>query len=163
MPEPQPKTLSGWRWLLGGVWAALRLRCPRCWKGKMFRGSVTMNDPCPEGGLIFQREEGYFLGAMYVSYLLSAAVMTVFYGLAVLLLPEWNGILQATLALIAYLPFIPAVFRYSRLLWVYFDRFGDFSDAGAPPYEQVRRGQPARGAPPVTGSRSSGPADTSSR
>ena len=37
----------------------------------MFRGVFAMNDPCPVCGLLFKREEGTFLGAMYVSYVLS--------------------------------------------------------------------------------------------
>src|SRR5881227_2268837 len=105
-----------------GLWALLRLRCPRCHQGRMFRGPVTMNDPCPVCGLIFQREEGYFLGAMYVSYCLSAALLTASYFALAALLPTWNSIPLALLALVPYLPFTPAVFRYSRVIWVHIDR-----------------------------------------
>ena len=63
------------RRLWEGLRAILRQRCPRCRRGRMFRGRLTMNDPCPVCGLVFQREEGYFLGAMYVSYALSAATL----------------------------------------------------------------------------------------
>ena len=69
---PSPDRTSRWRWLCGCLSAIVRQRCPRCWKGRMFRGGLSMNDPCPECGLIFQREEGYFLGAMYVSYGISS-------------------------------------------------------------------------------------------
>src|SRR5947209_4314121 len=138
-PHPHRTSTGRLRWLRGCLSAIVRQRCPRCWKGQMFRGGLKMNDPCPECGLIFQREEGYFLGAMYVSYAISSVLLTVFFFALRALLPGWNGLLLAGLAVIPYLPFIPAVFRYSRLLWVWLDRFGDFSDAGAGPYEKMRR------------------------
>jgi thioredoxin 1 len=152
MSGPYLHPTSRWRWLCGCVSAIVRQRCPRCWKGRMFSHGLTMNDPCPECSLIFQREEGYFLGAMYVSYGISSVLLTVFFFTLQALLPGWNGLLLAGLAVIPYLPFIPAVFRYSRLLWVWLDRFGDFSDVGACPYEKVRRKQWAEQGGPRSGS-----------
>jgi len=122
-----------------GFWALLRLRCPRCRIGAMFRARFVMNDPCPECGLIFQREEGYFLGAMYASYILSIALIVPLFLLVLLLWPGVHILLAATVALIAYLPFIPAVFRYSRALWIYFDRATCPSDASAQAYEKIRQ------------------------
>jgi uncharacterized protein (DUF983 family) len=123
----------------GAVWAMLRQRCPRCRRGRMFRGLMTMNDPCPVCGLIFQREEGYFLGAMYVSYVLSAAFLVAFYFTAAALLPDWNGVAVALIALLPYLPLMPLVYRYSRAVWVHVERFGFFGDVSAGPYEKMRR------------------------
>src|SRR5438094_2275536 len=104
------------------LWAIVRLRCPRCLQGKVFKGSFAMNDPCPVCGVLFQREEGYFLGAMYVSYFLATAVLIPLYLMAALLLPNQHSLVIALVATAAYLPFIPAVYRYSRLLWIYLDR-----------------------------------------
>ena len=46
--------------------------CPRCRLGKIFRSSIflfpKMHERCPVCGLKFEREQGYFLGAMYISY-----------------------------------------------------------------------------------------------
>src|SRR5205085_1257657 len=102
--------------------AILRQRCPRCRRGPMFRGLLTMNDPCPVCGLIFQREEGYFLGAMYVSSAFSMGLMLAAYALVAAVVPDAGLGLTALLILLLYLPLVPAVFRYSRVLWVYFDR-----------------------------------------
>lgn len=134
-PRGESSTLARWSAL---AWAALRLRCPRCRTGRMFRGSFAMNDPCPDCGLLFQREEGYFLGAMYFSYLLGALILTpAFFGLSALL-PDWDGSLVALLAVGVYLPFVPAVFRYSRLLWVYLDRVVCADDMTVGSYEKMR-------------------------
>lgn len=118
--------------------ALLTQRCPRCREGKIFKGWVAMNDPCPVCGLLFQREEGYFLGAMYFSYLLGAAILIPLYFLLSSLLPDWDGNLIALLSLVPYLPLLPAVFRASRVLWIYFERFGDPNDTAATAYEKFR-------------------------
>jgi uncharacterized protein (DUF983 family) len=122
-----------------GLWSAFRQRCPRCRKGKIFNGRFQMNEPCPECGLIFQREEGYFLGAMYVSYLLGNAVVVPLFFLTQWWLPDWSPSSVFLLILAAYVPLVPAIFRYSRVGWIYFDRLGFSGDTDAPVYEQVRR------------------------
>src|SRR5262249_33437640 len=98
-------------------------RCPRCRGGKVFHGMFGMYERCPECGMRFQRDQGYFLGAMYVSYPISAVLMLLGLFAGQLLLPEWR---QETILLLIVLPcylfMVPLVFRYSRLGWIYFDR-----------------------------------------
>jgi uncharacterized protein (DUF983 family) len=107
----------------GVLWAVLRQRCPRCRRGRVFRTATRMNEACPVCGLVFTREEGYFLGAMYVSYGLSS----LFLGLGMLgihlLWPDLDLGWAVLLAVVAYLPLVPAVFRYSRVIWIFFDRW----------------------------------------
>ena len=122
----------------------LRLRCPRCREGRLFRTTFEMNDPCPACGLMLQREPGYFLGAMYFSYFLATAVLIPLYVIAMLLLPEQDSLVVALVATAAYLPFVPLVFRYSRVVWIYFDRAVCASDTSAMPYEKVRKSQLAQ-------------------
>jgi hypothetical protein len=108
-----------------------------------------MNDPCPVCGLVFQREEGYFLGAMYVSYVLSGALLGAFFLIGTYLLPNWSSLAVALLVLVPYLPFMPAVFRYSRTIWIYFENAADPNNASAGPYEKLKQRQAAhRGRPP---------------
>lgn len=118
--------------------ALLRQRCPRCRRGRMFHGLLAMYDPCPVCGLLFQREEGSFLGAMYVSYVLSSAITAVFYFAVAAVVPDWNGALTAGIAILLYLPFVPLVFRYSRTVWIHLDRANDFTAELAGPYEKAR-------------------------
>jgi uncharacterized protein (DUF983 family) len=102
--------------------AIFRQRCPKCWRGNVFRGLVTMNERCPVCGYKFQQDEGYFLGAMYMSYILSFTALGL---LAVLIqwlfLPNWPLEFVVLVALVPYLLLVPAVFRYSRILWMFFD------------------------------------------
>lgn len=122
----------------GCLKAILQMRCPRCWSGRIFRSSLDMNDPCPICGLLFEREEGYFLGAMYFSYALSLLFLITFYVIASLLLPTWNSAFVALVAMVPYLPFVPLVFRYSRVLWIYYDRAVCPSDLSAGNFEKSR-------------------------
>jgi hypothetical protein len=104
----------------------------------MFRDRFTMNDPCPVCGLVFQREEGYFLGAMYVSYVLSSVVVLPLFLLVEWLFPSWPLVAIFFLTFFLYLPLVPAVFRYSRVIWIYFERAGSSGDVSAGPYEKLK-------------------------
>jgi uncharacterized protein (DUF983 family) len=109
-----------------GVRAALSAvtagRCPRCRRGKIFTGLMRMAPTCAICALRFEREPGYFTGAMYISYLIA---LPIFIGLFLFLrwcLPtlSFAGSLGATVTL--FLPFVPFVFRSSRILWIHIDR-----------------------------------------
>jgi hypothetical protein len=117
----------------------------------MFRGLLTMNDPCPVCGMHFQREDGYFLGAMYISYAASSGLLIVLFFAASLLLPAWDSYVVALLVLVPFLLITPVLFRYSRVLWVYLDRTLDPRGALGDRPEQSRPKQLAVSAtePPV--------------
>jgi uncharacterized protein (DUF983 family) len=71
--------------------AILRQQCSCCYHGRVFGGSMTMNETCPNCGVRFQREEGYFLGAMYISYGLSSIILLVAYLAVGWLFPDWSS------------------------------------------------------------------------
>lgn len=83
-----------------------------------------MNTQCPVCSLRFEREEGYFLGAMYIGYLLGLLIIVAF---AMLL---WLG-LRVTLyrsfvwGMILFLPFAVPVTILARILWIYLDQAVD--------------------------------------
>ena len=105
----------------------LRLRCPRCLTGRVYRRLLTMNEQCPQCDYVFEREPGYFTGAMYASYLLALPLV---FAIFLILWAFSSKTLLAVevmvlIAAVVYLPLVPIVFRYSRVLWLYFDwRFG---------------------------------------
>jgi len=96
---------------------AVRLRCPRCGETPLFRGWFSMAEACALCGLRFERAQGYFVGAIYVNYAMTA-VLTI--GGFFLL---WGLTALSTAAQLALL--LPVVilfplwfFRYSRSLWL---------------------------------------------
>jgi uncharacterized protein (DUF983 family) len=98
---------------------SLRQRCPRCGEGKVYRRFVSMHAACPACGLRFEREPGYFTGAMYASYALGIVLtLPVWVPLLLAGAPVWL-IAAATALEIAIL--FPLLFRYSRVLWMQLD------------------------------------------
>jgi uncharacterized protein (DUF983 family) len=96
---------------------ALRLRCPRCGRSPLYRGLFAMREQCALCGLRYEREQGYFVGAIYINY---AATVGVAAGIVLLL--DWGvgltlaqqlgiGVLIAALVPLLF-------FRYSRSLWL---------------------------------------------
>jgi uncharacterized protein (DUF983 family) len=100
--------------------ALLTQRCPRCLQGAVFAGLFRMHARCPMCGLVFAREQGYFTGAMYLSYGLGI-LMTAPVWLPMALLGRSLGevLLAVGGLLIAGSPWL---FRYSRVLWMYLDQ-----------------------------------------
>ena len=100
--------------------AIVRLRCPRCLEGMVWRRFLSMSAACPVCGLVFAREPGYFTGAMVVSYAIAVPLL----GAIVIGLMTLGG-LDAVPALVigdlAYLVLVPFIFRYSRVVWLHFD------------------------------------------
>jgi uncharacterized protein (DUF983 family) len=135
LPARKEGTLRRWGRTL---WDIVRQRCPRCRRGPIFRGVFAMNDPCPACGLIFQREEGYFLGAMYISYTASVAILIPLYLTLAALLPNWHSCLVILLMILLYLPLTPTMFRSARVLWIYLDRAIDPHGILAGSYEKMR-------------------------
>lgn len=80
-----------------------------------------MNERCPSCGLHFNREPGYFLGAMYISYSLGLALVFIF-GTIIWLLSGWGLEKVAFWAVLLFLPFAPMLTLLSRVLWIYFDQ-----------------------------------------
>lgn len=108
--------LTFWKTVARG----LRLRCPKCGEGKLFTRLFSMADACPVCGLDYRREQGYYIGAMYINYGITATVLLSIgiplvdkaplpallwpLGIFSLLFPLW-------------------FFRYSRSLWLGIDLY----------------------------------------
>jgi uncharacterized protein (DUF983 family) len=113
----------------GVLHAITHQRCPRCREGAIFRkplwrGFLAMHERCPACGLKYEREPGYFLGALYFSYALSIppvlAIMLLFWRIT-----TWPFDFVIAAGFVAWLPFVPAVTRWARVLWMYVDRHFD--------------------------------------
>ncbi len=119
MPEGTPGALRA-------IWREV---CPRCRSGPIYRtslwrGFLNMHERCPHCGMKFEREQGYFVGAMYISYLLSIPP-----GLVIVLLlwriSGWPFDTVMVGAFFVYLPLVPFVTRFARVVWMYLDRHFD--------------------------------------
>src|SRR5438309_9708122 len=109
--------------------AILHQKCPRCHSGaifrsSIFRGFVKMNERCPVCELKFEREEGYFLGAMYISYALGLPLMAVIVALF-WKTTHWPVQTLIVAAALTLLPIAPLLTVLARVMWIHFDRAVD--------------------------------------
>ena len=106
--------------------ALLLGKCPRCRQGRIFPPFwsprlLNMKAACDVCGLRFEREAGYFLGAMYVSY--GLGVFTVLpVSLLLLLVAGWGLWPVLTVMVLQTLVSMPLFFRFSRLIWIHVDQ-----------------------------------------
>jgi uncharacterized protein (DUF983 family) len=63
---------------------AAHWRCPNCGRGRLFRGVFRMLPRCPECGLSYFPEQGYYVGAMIINYVATTAVVVAIFLLSVL-------------------------------------------------------------------------------
>jgi uncharacterized protein (DUF983 family) len=123
------------------LWRGLTRRCARCGSGKLFRRWFKMVDDCPRCGLHFEREAGYFAGALAINLILVGGLFAiVFITILVLTVPD----VPIALTLGVCLPIVALgpIFAYpfSKTLWVAVDRaFLQQLDVNEQRDEQTRR------------------------
>ena len=90
----------------------------------IFRGFPKMCPRCSVCDLKFQREEGYFLGAMYISFGLALAIIAL---IAALLwaITGWWITKDVIWAVVLFVPIAPTISLFARVLWIYLDQTFD--------------------------------------
>ncbi len=101
---------------------ALRLRCPRCGKGRFTRTWFHTKPNCDVCMLVFDREEGYWTGSIFVNLILAQFLIVA--GLFILMFGTdfelWTQI--GILAAVGIL--FPIFFHpFSRSIWLAMDYF----------------------------------------
>jgi uncharacterized protein (DUF983 family) len=102
----------------------VRLRCPRCGQGRLFRGWFRMLPACEHCGLDFQREPGFFLGSIYVNYGAASVIAGTTYVVLTMGLgwpPPW--VLAGCLAFTVVFPLW--FFRYARTVFFAVDYYAN--------------------------------------
>lgn len=78
---------------------------------------------CSECQLKYERETGFFYGAMYVSYALMSGILILWF-IADLLFLHLQAFNLAILVVSTMLIFFPVAYRWARLIWLnFFVRF----------------------------------------
>ena len=98
-------------------------KCPKCEKGEIFANTGNiflmripkMHTHCSECGYAFEKEPGYFLGAMYVSYALTVIEMLTLFFLTIWLVPLWAFFMIIFGGLLLFSFFN---YRVSRIIWI---------------------------------------------
>lgn len=99
-------------------------KCPKCQEGDFFinknpykAGFIKMHDSCPHCGELFNKEVGFYYGAMYVSYGVNIALGVALFLLSVVIFNMdlvWYLFLFFCLVAILF----PWTMRTSRLIYI---------------------------------------------
>lgn len=119
---------------MGKLEAIIKGRCPRCRLGKMFNAPSydlkrfhKMEEKCSKCHLKFEVEPGFFVGAMYVNYAFTIAlIVAVSIALNIFNLYSLKNFMIGVLGFTLIL--LPILFRYSRILFLHI--FGGVSFEG---------------------------------
>ena len=120
MPETEIPYRPAFRAAIG---RGLRLQCPRCGGGRLYRKLYRMNRACPVCGLGYYRESGYYVGAMMINYGITALIVLVAYLVSRMMpvmwhaSPEWKIPVWMCAAIVISLLLVPV----TRGLWLAFD------------------------------------------
>ncbi|HVM14284.1 MAG TPA: DUF983 domain-containing protein [Egibacteraceae bacterium] len=101
---------------------ALRKRCPHCGTTGIFASWGSLAPQCPGCGYTFEREEGYWVGAMIVN--LGAAQLlfaVILLGSFILTWPDVPWVTVVVLSAAAMVAFPVWFYPRSKTIWVWLD------------------------------------------
>jgi uncharacterized protein (DUF983 family) len=100
------------------------LKCPRCHEGDMFKTSTfsfkkpfDMHENCPHCQQRYTLETGFYYGAMYISYIISAILMFGMFAIFKFLL-GLGVITSFVIAAVVIFTLFIWQFRVSRAIWL---------------------------------------------
>jgi uncharacterized protein (DUF983 family) len=107
--------------------AIRQTKCPQCREGDIFQAPLfkkpglfmEVNKHCPNCGMRYEIEPGFFYGAMYISYAFSVAIMTAGLVATMILFQDPPTWLYFAVVFVLVFVAVPFSFRYSRVLWLY--------------------------------------------
>ena len=99
--------------------------CPLCGSGKLFTGWFRMKERCPGCGYLFEREEGFFLGAYVINLVIAQGAVIVLAVVPAIVLLARNpdtSVVPIVIAGVAGAILAPLVFYpFSKTIWTAFD------------------------------------------
>ena len=96
----------------------LRKRCAVCGEGRLFHGWFRMCSHCPRCGSRFEREPGFFVGALFVNFAFTEVVMFGWLAgaaLATLPRPDARLLIGGSVAICLLVPVL--LYPFSKTLW----------------------------------------------
>jgi uncharacterized protein (DUF983 family) len=103
-------------------------KCPVCREGDAFisknpyelKSFDKMHENCSHCGHKFEKEQGFWYGAMYVSYALTVAFSVAVFILTFLFYPQASVWVYISMIAFVILFLAPVTFRLSRMIWMNF-------------------------------------------
>jgi uncharacterized protein (DUF983 family) len=108
------------RTLIEVVSRSLRLRCPACGRASIVNAPFRIRQTCPSCGVSFNREEGFFVGAIMANVVATEGVILFVY-LGALALGHDIDRIVITVMLVLAVTFPLAFYHHSWSLWLGLD------------------------------------------
>jgi uncharacterized protein (DUF983 family) len=117
-PDPIPKPLFPEVSSIGAIVRGFRKRCPRCGERDTFVTWFQTRTACPRCDLRFAKEEGGFLGAMTLNYLVSIGLWLIVLLVGIVLTVPDIAVAPLLVASAIVLICIPLLFYpRSKMIW----------------------------------------------
>ena len=111
--------------------------CPLCGSGGLFTGWFRMRERCPRCGYLFEREEGFFLGAYVINLAITQGLLLVLAIVPLIVLlnsrPDQSLVPIVAGGLAAALAGPLAFYPFSKTIWTAIDLILRPVDAPEPP------------------------------
>ncbi len=99
-------------------------KCPRCHEGDFFISHPydlsrvgDFHENCSECGLKYEKEPGFYYGAMYVAYALGVALFVTLWTSFNLFLPTVSVGIQILVIVLATIFLGPIIYALSKIIW----------------------------------------------
>jgi uncharacterized protein (DUF983 family) len=101
------------------LWRSLKLQCPVCGEASIVQRLFNLKDSCTSCGVIFKREEGFFVGAIMANVVATEVLVLVIYFACLLL--DLNDRAMLTILFAIGVAFPIAFYHHSWSLWLAMD------------------------------------------
>ena len=102
------------------IWRSLKLRCPVCGLASIVARPFNLKRRCDECAVIFNREEGFFVGAIMANVVATEVLIVLTY-LACITLTDLNERIVFTILFVVGLVFPLAFYHHAWALWLALD------------------------------------------
>jgi uncharacterized protein (DUF983 family) len=102
------------------IWRSLKLKCPACGVASIVARPFNLKHRCDACGVIFKREEGFFVGAIMANVVSTEMLIVAIY-LACITLTNLNEGVLLTILFIAGISFPLIFYHHAWSLWLAMD------------------------------------------
>lgn len=109
------------------LYSIFKMKCPRCQEGDFFishpydlKNVGKTHEHCPSCGLKYEKEVGFYYGAMYVSYALGVALFVTCWTTFNLFFPNANIFLEIFIISALSVFLSPYLYALSKIIWANF-------------------------------------------
>ena len=102
------------------LWRSLKLQCPVCDQASIVARPFNLKHRCDSCGVIFKREEGFFVGAIMANVVVTEILIMAIY-LVCILFTNLNEGLMLTILFVVGITFPLVFYHHAWALWLALD------------------------------------------